>query len=351
MAIGVTKAHTRIEKNRQWEDYQSLKRYWSHKGRPMTEVIFDGAQTSTNAAAEFVSGHGETIAFNGATTHVYIATEADDATQDGKSVWIDYTTSVGVLYEAVETKLDTATSTATEVPIGCMGTPYIEAVASVAGETITMTAIVGHYVDEYKGWYVVACGDATDQMGASLIVLSSSNTTPVVLTCTTTPNANWAADNVSLQKTLHADVYRIRRMYCEQETLDTKEIQVVDFNNGNTYGVIAQANTYGNAGSRYFALDSDYRCFLGRLQIRYPFLFDVDADDIGFQVGITFTPKSETVQTAADITLTFDFTGKLDWQPCIELEPATEVTITIKNLQNVLHGEVLVSFTCLEITV
>ena len=352
MAIGVTKAHTRIVKNQQWEDYQSLKRFWSSKTNNICEVIYDGVQTASNAAVEFISGHGETIAFNAADTQVYLATEADDANQKGKTVWIDYAEDDGTLHEGVATILDTDTSSDTEVPVGCLGTPYVEALSARGGTNVTMTAVAGTIANQYAGWYVVACGDATHQEGNSLLVVSSNVATPVVLEVSTVPDADWADDNVSLQKTLHQDVYRIRRIYCELETLDTKEIMVVDKDNTNSYAVIGQANTQGSAGSRYSALSSAYRCFLGRLQISAPYRLGTDADPIAHQVGVTFTPKSETGQTAADITLTFDFLDKLDWQPCIELEPKTDAIITIKSILNdATWSEVLIDFTCLEVTV
>ncbi|GAG40760.1 unnamed protein product, partial [marine sediment metagenome] len=57
-------------------------------------------------------------------------------------------------------------------------------------------------------------------------------------------------------------------------------------------------------------------------------------------------------QAASDITLTFDFIDKLDWQPCMELEPATEVTIKLHSVNDdVVFVKAGVSFTCLEITV
>ena len=173
---------------------------------------------------------------------------------------------------------------------------------------------------------------------------------PVVLKTSTAPDADWADDNVSLQPTLHADVYRIRRMYCELETADTKEIMVCDLNNGNTYGIIGQANTYGDAGSRYFSLSSAYRCFLGRLQLTSPQRFCADGEALSHQVAITFPPLSQTGQASADVTISMDFHEALDWQPCIELEPKTEVTIKMEALlDDVLFFEMGVSFTCLEV--
>ena len=349
MAIGVTKSHTRIEKDRKFEDYQSMKKWFSRKGKETREVIFDGAQTATNVAAEVVSGHGETIAYLGANDIVYIATEADDATQDGKSVWIDYIDSSGVLHEGVESLLSDAGTTNTEVPIGNMN--ILDTVAAVNGSVLTMTAVNTTHSGTYDGWYVVSQGDATDMEGSYLTILTSSLESPVKLTCTTAPDANWAADTCSIQRTLNNDVYRIRRMYCEQETLDTKEIMVCDKDNTNSYAVIAQGNTYGNAGSRYTALSTDYRCFIGRLLISVPHASTDGVDITDYQVSITFTPLSMTGQAAADITLTFDFPELLDWQPCMELEPAKDVIVKIKSIAiDEAYNEVYVSLTCLEVT-
>ena len=64
----------------------------------------------------------------------------------------------------------------------------------------------------------------------------------------------------------------------------------------------------------------------------------------------SFTPLTETGQAAADITLAFDIIDNFDWQPCMELEPATDVIITIKKLDNDGDATVLIDFTCLEVT-
>lgn len=351
MGLVPTKSHTRIETDRRWHNYESLKAHFAKKSTTFKEVIFDGAQTMTGTTAEINPGPAETIAFNTATNMVYIASEADLAGLDGDSIWLDYATSVGVLHEGVETLLDTETSTDTEVPVGCISGLFIDAVAAVNGDTLTMTGLNRTKLDDLKGWYVVACGDATDQEGAYLTILSNTAASPTVITCTTTPNANWAADNVSVQPTLHNDVYRIRRMYAETESPTDNYQCVCDLNQGNIYGVIADGNTYGGAGSRYFALSSAYRCFLGQLILTAPMRQVADGETWGHQVAITFTPLSETGQPAADITLTFDFQDKLVWEPCIELEPATDVIIKVHAILNdVVFAEVGVRLTCLEVT-
>jgi len=346
-----TKSHTRIEKDRKYHNYETLKAHFSKKSKTFKEVIFDGVQTATGGLVEVNPGPADTIAFLSGADVVYIASEADLAALDGDSVWIDYATSVGVLHEGVETLLDTETSTATVVPVGCLSGLYVDLVNAVAGDNLTMTLLNRTKTDDLKGWYVVACGNAADQEGAYLTILSNTAASPTVITCTTTPNINWAADTVSIQPTLHNDVYRVRRMYAETESPTDNYQCVCDFNQGNIYAVIADGNTYGGAGSRYFALDSNYRCFIGQLIVTAPLRAVTDGEALGYQASITFTPLSKTGQAAADITLAFDFQEKLVWEPCIELEPATDVIVKIKAILNdAAFYEIGVSFTCLEIT-
>jgi len=349
-----TKSHTRIETDRKWHNYETLKAHFASR-KTFKEIIFDGVQTATGALAEVNPGPADTIAFLTGADIVYIAAEADLPALDGDSIWIDYATSVGVLHEGVKTKLDAVTAvngTATEVPVGCMSGTYVDAVAIVAGSVLTMTNLNRSTFNDLKGWYVVACGDATDQEGAYLTILSNTAASPTLITTTTVPNANWAADNVSIQKELHNDVYRVRRMYAETESPTDNYQCVCDKDQTNIYAVIADGNTYGGAGSRYFALNSDYRCFIGQLIITAPLRAVTDGEALGYQVSITFTPLSKSGQAAADITLAFDFQEKLVWEPCIELEPATDVIIKIKAILNdAAFYEVGVSFTCLEVTV
>lgn len=327
-----TKTHTRIELNRKWEDYASLKRYWSPK-RETREVLFTGQQLTTEAAVEVVQV-GDTIAFLSANDQVYIASEADLADLDGDSVWIDYVNSTGTLYENIETKLDSITSTVTEVPIGCESGLKVDAVNAVNGDVLTMTNLNSSVVNEFKDWYVVAAGDATNQEGNFLTVLSSSAASPTLLTCTTTPNANWAADNVSVQKNLYNDVFRIRRMWSETESPTDNYQCVADKDQSAIYALIADGNTYGAAGSRYFSLGTAYTCYLGKVEMYAPKGFQADNESLCHVLTITFTPVSKDGQAAADITLAIEFNDYLNWQPCFELEPATDVIFKIHKVLN-----------------
>ena len=336
MVVAPTKSQTRIISNRRFDDYRSLKDYWAGTGKKVVkEVLFTGHQTATNAAAEIVQ-IGATIGFLGANDIVYAASEADLGALDGDSIYIDYASSTGVLHEGVETKLDTETSTATEVPIGCEGGTYVDAVAAVNGSVLTMTGLnnTGR-VNNLAGWYVVACGDATDQEGAYLTILSNTVASPTLITCTAAPNATWAADNVSVQRTLNNDVYRIRRMWSETESPTDNYQCICDKDASNYYGIIPDGSTYGSAGSRYFALSSAYTCYLGKIDVWAPQGFQANDESLCHVLTITYTPvKATGTTTASDITLAMEFNDHFHWEPCIELEPCTDVIFKVHKVLN-----------------
>ncbi len=335
MALKVTQSHTRIEKNRNWEDYQSLKKYWNFRGAYLREVLYTGYQTATNSSTEWVQASDDILAFLGANDIVYLKTESDLAGLDGDSVWMDYVNSSGTLYENVETKLDSGTSTATEVPIGCMSGTYVDAVASVSGDVLTMTNLDRTVANDLAGWYVVASGDATDQEGNYLTIESNTAAAPTLITCTTTPNANWAADNVSVQQTLNNDVFRIRRLWAETEAPTDNAYLICDKDESNIYATICDANTNGGAGSRYTATSD--RCFIGRVKVYAPTGQQADNEAKGHRLEITFTPKASDYgedQDPADIMLAFEFNDEFEWQPCMELEAGTDVIFKIKSILN-----------------
>jgi hypothetical protein len=350
MAATPTKSQLRIETNRKWEDYKTLKAYWSPR-KVIREILYTGSQTATNASAEIVQ-IGGTVAFLGANDIVYAKSEADLAALDGDSIYIDYASSTGTLYEGIETKLDSGTSTATEVPIGCLSGSYVDTVAAVNGDVLTMTGLNSSVVDEFAGWYVVACGDATDQEGAYLTILSSSAASPTLLTCTTTPNANWAADNVSVQKTLNNDVYRIRRMWTETESPTDNNQYICDKDETNIYAIVPDGSTFGGSGSRYFALSSSYTCYLGRVEAWAPHGFHADNESLCHQITITYTPvKATGTTTASDITQAIEFNDHFLWEPCIELEPCTDVIFKMHKILNSEDFiEVTLDYSILEVT-
>lgn len=352
---GEPKSHLRIEKNRHWEDYQSLKKYWSSAAKFIREYIFDGCQTATNAAAEVKSGTDATIAFLSANAQVFAKSEADAAALDGDSIWMDYVSSTGTLYENVETKYDSLSDTSLEVAVGCQSGTYVDVIESIAGDALTMTNLDMSAVaaNTLAGWYVVGNGAAPYGYNQYLTILSNTAANPTVITCTTTPNAGWDDDSVSIQPGLYNDVYRIRRLWTETESPGNNYQCICDKDGTNIYATVDDTNTFGGAGSRYFALSSSYRCFLGRVQLFAPVGQQADNEAMSHLLTITFTPKIvATGQAAADITLAIEFNDKLDWQPCIELQPCTDVIFKINKVMNSEDfGEVTLHYDILEVKV
>jgi len=96
MAITGGEGLSRIIKNRRYEDYRSMKQYFSD--RTIQEVIISGTTTTDGAAVEVnFTNNGDTINYIAAEGQVYIRTEADDANQDGKYVYIEYQDDTGAV--------------------------------------------------------------------------------------------------------------------------------------------------------------------------------------------------------------------------------------------------------------
>ena len=281
---------------------------------------------------------------------------------DGDSIYIDYVSSTGIVYEGIESLLESTTDTKIEVPIGCeAGTKY-DTVASVAGETITMTALNSAVADDLKGLYVIGC--VGDQAGAYLVVLSNTAVSPTVITCTGTPNANWAADTVSVQTNLYNDVYRIRQMYTETEAPTDNKLRVCNLDSTAIYASIQDGGTRANH-ARYFAptrydkvagvanttnrIDS----YLGKIHASFPNV-QADAEIEGALIQVTFTPyqinTNEVSGTPGDVTFQFYVQGEFNWEPCVHLQRNTDVIIKVLKSLNADHANIFVEYAILEVT-
>ena len=345
MAILETKGLSRIKRNRYFEDYKSLKEYF--KNSQIDEVLFDGFFVSAGAVAECQSDTTTAAAALGANDIVYVRSEADLAALRAKSIYITYVSSTGVV-SVTESKSETANSS-TEVPIGCEGGTKYDTVASVDGETITMTALNSSVANDLAGQYVIGC--VGEQSGNYLTILSNTAASPTVITATSTPNANWAADTVSVQANLYNDVYRIRSMGSAVEAPTDNNVWCCDSDATNKYGIISDANTEA-APVRYFTpiatSGQNTRYFLGKVQAKATIINEGDTTATGFIVQVRFTPKATNSSIpAADKLMNLEFNEILDWQPCIELEPATDVIFYIGDNGTV--GEVYLNYSMLEV--
>ena len=237
---------SRILTDRRFEDYKSAKQHFQH--RHCKEFIISGHGDSSIAGEMQFSS--ETLDYIGAEAQAYIRTEAVDANQDGKYVYMIYCTEAGVIKGPV-----TADIAATET-------------------------------DE------VAIGDA--------------------------------------------DFFRLREMWSEVEsaTAGDKMVLLTDaaMAGGDNYGYIDDGNSRW-ASQRYFVPSATQveHAYLGRVIAQAPQIAAAAAALDAIILTITYTPKvisNIEDSAAADLSVTLTFNKELDWQPMIELEPATEVTFS-----------------------
>jgi len=349
----------RIIRDRRFEDYRSLKQYF--RNNICNEILWCGHQLTTASAVELMGGD-DTIAALAANDIIYVRSEADLAALDGDSIYIDYVSSTGIVYEGIESLYESTASTATEVPIGCeSGTKY-DTVAAVAGDTITMTALNSSTANDLAGEYVIGC--VGEQSGAYLTILSNTAASPTVITCTTTPNANWAADTVSVQATLNNDIYRIRQAYVETESPTDNKQYVCNADASAIYASIQDGGTRANH-ARYFAPTRYYSVggtanttntidsYLGKIHATFPNV-QADAEIEGALIQITLTPKqinsNEVSGTPGDVTFQFYVQGEFNWEPCIQLQRNSDVIIKILKSLNADHANMFVEYSILEVT-
>jgi len=114
MAVTPGEGFSRVLKNRRFEDYRSMKQYFSD--RTIYEVIIEGRTTTDGALAEVNFAVGDTINYIGAEGQAYIRIEQVDANQDGKFIYLQYQDDTGAVKDWVTADIG-ATET-DEVAIG-----------------------------------------------------------------------------------------------------------------------------------------------------------------------------------------------------------------------------------------
>lgn len=246
--VEATKGHSRIIANRRWDDYASLKQ--AHKGHDIKEVIISGWGTTAAAEFEFAS---EDTDYVGTAAQACIRTEADDANQRSKYVYLEYQDNTGAITVATA-DLD-ASNTTTEVNIGS------------------------------------------------------------------------------------TDCYRVRRMISEVEsaTGGGKMITLTDANMGgnDNWAYIEDGNSQFIMQRFFVQPSATCASYLGRIIAKVPTMAAAATAIDAVKLVVAYTPKILSVndgfaepQIKTNITAELQFNGELNWQPCIELEPATEVTFT-----------------------
>ena len=331
MATAITRGSTRFLDDRKFENYESMKKYFSAMyTNGTTEIIFDGFQTLTNAAANLEPGD-LTIAPAATEIVAFVSTLADDSNQDLKDIWVEYQSDDGIVHGPILHLLNDTADTSVEA---CLGNEDVnDTIASGQGTTAcVMTALAGTTLNQYKDLYLIV--QSGNEVRDVHLITASSLATPTTLTVDPALGAAADADIAQIQEFPCDDFYRLRRMWCEIEVLTDKTIRLGDHDSSNYYGLISQGGRYSTS-ARYFSRDAaTARCFLGRIHAHCSNETTVSKKQ-GNEFQVTFTPKAESADaTASDITINVVFQDHIDWQPCFELEPATDVNIKVLTLDN-----------------
>ena len=344
MATAVTRGTTRVLNNRRYEDYKSMKQHFQYSN--INEVIFDGYQTLTNTAANLEPGD-ITVALIAAEACVFLRTLANDALQELASVWVTYQDNTGAIHGPILHLLNDTADTTTVAPLG--NEDIFDTCASVAGDVITMTAMAAT-LNQYAGWYTVGRSGDGNQVGvANLIISNTAHGTTPAFTLTDTPNGNTATDVIQFQQYACDDFYRLREMYCDVEVLTDKTIQIGNAAMAAFYGLISQGGRYRSSAMFFTQPAATCRSFIGRIKCSVSHE-STDAKKQGNEIQITYSPKAASTNAAAsDITTNLVFQDNLDWQPCIELAGATDVTIQVLTLDNTNVDDMHVEVTYLEV--
>jgi len=345
MALVADTGHMEIVEKRRFDDYASMKQYFQNSRTK--EILYFGNQTTTNAYVELQSSES-TFAAAAANGYMYIKSEADAGALDNDKIYVEYVSSTGTVSSTITSYLDNQTGTDEEVPVGHAGGTRHDTVNAVVGDTLTMTNLDSATANDLAGLTIL--GLTGDQAGNTLTVLSNTAASPTIITCTTTPNANWAADTVAVG-TFYSDMYRVRRAWAETESPTDNAQFICNIDGSAIYAAIQDGQTRAKF-SRYFApIATTSTSYLGRVKARF-LNIQADAEIEGAYISITFTPKAiDSTETSADVTVEIPVQTEICFEPCIELEPATDVIFKVKKSLNADHADIFVETAILEVLV
>lgn len=343
--------HSRIVRDRKWEDFRSLKQYY--RNHNLEEIIILIYDTSTDTAAEMQPDPSTAITYLGSEALVYVRNQTDVPAQDGTTVYVTYLNEAGTI-KVADTELPVAghaAGTAAPMPLGFEGLPDVVNGAPVAG-AVTLTGLTA-LENEWVGKYLLVYSG--NQVGVSSIILSNTagEGGVVVTTLKADWNANTDTDLVSIQTTVYDDFFRLRELSFGVEGGDADNTWVCNLAGNAWYGVISDLNTQAVV-PRYFVpaatSGQNTKYYLGYIKAKISQSQQADNDLIGYEVTVTYTPKALNANIpAADVTLLIEFDTVLDFQPCVELEPATDVIISIQRLVGEQYGKVFLEYCFLEV--
>ena len=337
--------HKLILEKRRWDDYASMKQYFQNSDTK--EVLFAGTQLLTTTFATMDGGHGVlSLTRLGTAAVAYVATVADDTNQDDAYVDIIYQDNTGAIQPVVRTQLDPDDP---NNPV-CIGHTVSDTCSARGANTITMTATAAT-VDQFAGWYVLGRSGNGNILGkANLIVSNTAHATIPILTVTDATDAGVETDILQIQEFAYDDFYRVREMYCEVETIDTKEILVLD-----DYAVTNKMAQIG-IGHRYMADSGIFTqptatcdTYLGR--IKGSTGIDTTVTEVkSASIQVFYTPfEAHADGGAVETVIEIPFQTNVCWEPCIKLAPATDVTIRVKYTAGAAIDNIFVETSYLEV--
>jgi len=328
-----------------FEDYKSMKEYFRSKWNRTKDIIFEGHQLATTSFA-VIDGSDHVIGtLPSAEEVVFLSTIADDGNQDLKSVWVIYQNILGEIQDVVEHILNDDADTSVEAALGNEDVNDVIDTGE-GGKVILMTALAGT-LNQYAGMYMVTQSGAG--VGDVNLIVSNTNATPTTLTVTDNTNAGADDDIVQIQEFPCDNFYRVREMYCEVEVIDAKTIRLGNHDSSVIYAGIGEEARYMASSGFFTQPIATCRSFLGKIKASMPVDTTV-TENVGGSISVTFTPKEAYSDGGtADITIETPFQGEFNWEPCIELAPATDVIIKIKNIEGAKVDEIFVEATYLEV--
>ena len=337
--------HKLILEKRRWDDYASMKQYFQNSDTK--EVLFAGTQLLTTTFATLDGGHGVLGLTRASTEAVaYLNTVVDDTNQDDAWVDIIYQDDTGEIQTKVRTQLDLADPN-NPVPLGHT---VSDACSARAEFTITMTA-TNATEDEYVGWYAVGRSGNGNILGkANLIVSNTASGTIPILTVTDATDANVETDIISIQQFAYDDFYRVREMYCEVEVIDTKEILLLDsYAKTNIKQQIGIGHKYMANSGIFTQPSATCNTYLGR--IKGSTGIDTTVTEVkSASIQVFYTPAAANTDSGAvETVIELPFQTNICWEPCIKLEPATDVTIRVKYTAGAAIDNIFVETAYLEV--
>lgn len=227
---------------------------------------------------------------------------------------------------------------------------------NAAAELLGVTGDTINYIAAEGQAYIRCEADDTNQDNKYVYLVYQDDTGNVK--AAVTADISDAPDSTTEVAIGSTDFFRVREFYSEVEsaTGGGKSVLLTDADMGGADDIFAFIDDDESEAfiGRYFVRDvaTIIHSYIGRIICKIPYLLEADATPGGYFLTVEYTPKPTNlgeVAAAANRTLIIPFSEDLDWQPLIELQPATDVVLKIHKLVDADHVDMYVEATYLEV--